>query len=456
MQAVAPSRAKTGPANPVTRTGLRRYPPRAADQQARDPATALGGVPREAPGRLPLQPLLRSVPAMAAQAGSRAAAGASGRREAVCRLRRRHDSHLLPPRAARRAAAAIFVAVLGASSYTYAEATATQGLADWIGAHMRTFEFLGGVPEIVVPDNLKSGVTKACRYEPSVNRTYEEMASHYGVAVVPARPRETPRQGQGGSRRAGSRALDPGGSAKAKVLHPGAKSTRPFAELLVRLNDRPFRKREGSRRSLFESLDKPALRALPAERYAVRRLGNASRQHRLSRRVRPPLVQRALPPHATGGGGARHRRHGGDLPPRRARGQPCTQPRAPRRHHRQRAPAQGASAVSGVDALPAGGLGQDHRSGDRRTVRAHHGQQAPSRSKAIAPASAFCGSPSSTTAQRVEAAARRAIALHACSYQSIKSILKCNLDSQAIEPAAAAQAAARPPQHSRLGILRHR
>ena len=62
--------------------------------------------------------------------------------------------------------AEIFVAVLGASNYTYAEATGTQGLADWIGAHMRTFEFLGGVPEIVVPDNLKSGVTKACRYEP--------------------------------------------------------------------------------------------------------------------------------------------------------------------------------------------------------------------------------------------------------------------------------------------------
>ncbi len=84
--------------------------------------------------------------------------------------------------------AEIFVAVLGASSYTYSEATGTQGLADWIGAHMRTFEFLGGVPEIIVPDNLKSGVTKACRYEPAVNRTYEEMASHYGVAVVPARP----------------------------------------------------------------------------------------------------------------------------------------------------------------------------------------------------------------------------------------------------------------------------
>ena len=83
--------------------------------------------------------------------------------------------------------AQIFVAVSGASNYTYAEATATQGLRDWIGAHLRAFEFLGAVPQIVVPDNLKSGVTKPCRYEPGINRTYEEMAGDYGVAVVPAR-----------------------------------------------------------------------------------------------------------------------------------------------------------------------------------------------------------------------------------------------------------------------------
>jgi len=86
--------------------------------------------------------------------------------------------------------AQLFVGVLGASNYTFAEATWTQGLGDWIGSHMRAFEFYGGVPEIVVPDNLKSGVTKTCRYEPGVNRTYEEMAQHYGVAVVPARPRK--------------------------------------------------------------------------------------------------------------------------------------------------------------------------------------------------------------------------------------------------------------------------
>jgi transposase len=85
--------------------------------------------------------------------------------------------------------AQIFVAVLGASNYTYAEATWTQGLADWIGSHRRTFAFLGGVPELVVPDNLRAGVSKAHRYEPDLNPTYQDMASHYGVAVMPARVR---------------------------------------------------------------------------------------------------------------------------------------------------------------------------------------------------------------------------------------------------------------------------
>lgn len=83
--------------------------------------------------------------------------------------------------------AEIFVATLGASNLTYCEATWSQGLPDWIGSHVRCFTFLGGVPEVVVPDNLKSGVSKTCRYEPELNPTYQDMATHYGVAIVPAR-----------------------------------------------------------------------------------------------------------------------------------------------------------------------------------------------------------------------------------------------------------------------------
>jgi len=87
-------------------------------------------------------------------------------------------------------AAQIFVAVLGASNYTYAEATRSQSIPDWIDSHINAFEYFGGVPEIVVPDNLKSGVTKACRYEPDINSTYHEMARHYDTAVIPARVRK--------------------------------------------------------------------------------------------------------------------------------------------------------------------------------------------------------------------------------------------------------------------------
>lgn len=82
----------------------------------------------------------------------------------------------------------LFVAVLGTSSYTYAEATRDEQLASWIGAHVRAFEFCQGVPKLVVPDNTKTGVTKACRYDPDLNPTYQERAMHYGVGAIPARP----------------------------------------------------------------------------------------------------------------------------------------------------------------------------------------------------------------------------------------------------------------------------
>jgi transposase len=91
----------------------------------------------------------------------------------------------------------LFVAVLGASSYTYAEATPDEQLANWIGAHVHAFEFYQGVPRLVVPDNTKTGVTKACRYDPDLNPTYQEMAMHYGVGVVPARPYKPRARGHG-------------------------------------------------------------------------------------------------------------------------------------------------------------------------------------------------------------------------------------------------------------------
>ncbi|MCK4507591.1 MAG: IS21 family transposase, partial [Desulfuromonadales bacterium] len=97
---------------------------------------------------------------------------------------------IINPRTGEIRESQIFIATLGASSYTFAEATWNQDLSDWLGSHRRAFEFIGGVPEIVVPDNLKSAVTKPCRYDPDLNPSYQDLAEHYGTAVIPARVRK--------------------------------------------------------------------------------------------------------------------------------------------------------------------------------------------------------------------------------------------------------------------------
>jgi transposase len=162
--------------------------------------------------------------------------------------------------------AQIFVAVLGASNYTYAEATWTQGLADWIGSHVRALAFLGGVPGVIVPDNLKSAVTKAHRYEPDLNPTYQDFAAHYGVAVIPARVRK-PRD----KAKAEASVLLVERWILARLRHQEffslAALNAAIAEWLQVLNTRPFKKLEGSRRSHFEAIDRPALRSLPEHPY---------------------------------------------------------------------------------------------------------------------------------------------------------------------------------------------
>jgi transposase len=154
--------------------------------------------------------------------------------------------------------------VLGTSSYTYAEATQDQQLTAWISAHMHAFEYFSGVPRLLIPDNLRTGVSRACRYDPDLNPTYQEFAMHYAVGVVPARP---------------YRARD---KAKVEVGVQVAERwiiaalrhhtffhledvNRAIRELLERLNQRPFRKREGSRASVFAAVERSALQALPGE-----------------------------------------------------------------------------------------------------------------------------------------------------------------------------------------------
>ncbi len=162
--------------------------------------------------------------------------------------------------------AQIFIACLGASQYTYAEAQPSQSLPCWIDGHIHAFEFFGGCPEIVVPDNLRAGVSRACRYEPDLNPTYHDLAKFYDVAVIPTRVKK-PKD-------------------KAKVENAVllcerwilavirnrkffsiAELNEAILELLIKLNEKPFQKLPGSRKSVFETLDRPALKPLPQEAY---------------------------------------------------------------------------------------------------------------------------------------------------------------------------------------------
>ncbi len=144
--------------------------------------------------------------------------------------------------------AQIFIACMGASNYTYAEATFTQGLADWIDSHVRTFEFLGGVPDLIIIDNLKSGVTKACRYEPDLNPTYLDMANHYHIAVMPARVRAPKDKAKA---EVGVQIVQRWILAKLRnrTFFSITELNREIAALLVELNNRPFQKLPGTRKT---------------------------------------------------------------------------------------------------------------------------------------------------------------------------------------------------------------
>jgi transposase len=212
--------------------------------------------------------------------------------------------------------AEIFVAVLGASSFIYAEATGSQALADWIGAHVNALNAIGGVPRQIVSDNLKAGITKACFYEPTVNRTYADMAAHYRTAIIPARP------------------YKPRDKAKVEVgvqvvqrwilarlrnrrFFSLAELNRAIRELVDQLNDRPMRGWGTTRRALFEQLDRPALQSLPPTpyEYADWKRCRVNSQPRLPHRDRQAFLLGAVPAAAPGSGGADHGKDRGDLPP---------------------------------------------------------------------------------------------------------------------------------------------
>ncbi|MCP4549306.1 MAG: IS21 family transposase [bacterium] len=162
--------------------------------------------------------------------------------------------------------AQIFVATLGASNYTYAEAAWTQTLPDWIASHVRALEFLGAVPSLIVPDNLRSGVSYSCRYDPDANPTYRDFAEHYGTAILPARAAKPKDKAKV---EAGVLGIERRVLAKLRnrTFFSLTELNQAISALLVEYNRRPFQQLEGSRRSLFEKLDKPALMPLPPTRY---------------------------------------------------------------------------------------------------------------------------------------------------------------------------------------------
>ena len=160
--------------------------------------------------------------------------------------------------------AAIFVAVLGASNYTYAEATWNRNLASWIGSHIRTLEFFQGVPAVTVPDNWKTGVKDPCYYEPDLNPTYRDFAEHYGTVIIPARVRK-PRDKA--KVEAGVLIVERWilAALRKHTFHNLAELNMAIRELLVKLNQRKFRKLDTTREKLFEELERPALKPLPPE-----------------------------------------------------------------------------------------------------------------------------------------------------------------------------------------------
>jgi transposase len=162
--------------------------------------------------------------------------------------------------------AQIFVAVLGASNYTFCEATWSQSLPDWLGSHARAFEFIGGVTALVVPDNLKSGVTKACRYDPDVNPSYQQLAAHYGTAIMPARPYKPKDKSKA---EVGVQIIERWILARLRhqTFFSLPELNHCIRALLIEVNHKPFKQLKGNRQQWFESIDRPALMPLPKQAY---------------------------------------------------------------------------------------------------------------------------------------------------------------------------------------------
>jgi transposase len=168
----------------------------------------------------------------------------------------------------------LFVTALGASSYTYAEAFWTEGTESWCLGHVHGFEYFGGAPKFIVPDNPKTTVTRACPYEPELNPTFQEMAAHYGCAVLPARVRR-PRDKAKVESAVGVATRWIVARLRNGTFFSLTELNRAIRQLLEDMNTRPFKKLPGSRRTSFESLDGPALKPLPGHVFEIAEIRKA-------------------------------------------------------------------------------------------------------------------------------------------------------------------------------------
>jgi transposase len=332
----------------------------------------------------------------------------------------------------------LFVAVLGASNYTYAEATLTEQLPDWIDAHVHAYEYFGGVPAITTPDNCKPAVSRACRYEPDLNPTYQDMARHYGTAVIPARPAK-PRD----KAKVEAGVLIAERWIMAALRHQTffslADLNRAVRALLEKLNHRPFKKLPGSRAELFREVDAPALLPLPSAPYEFAAWKKArvnidyhvevdrhyySVPYRLVRQeVEVRLTARTVEVFHKGQRVAAHPR---DSLQGKATTLAAHMPKAHQRH---------LAWTPGRLIRWAGTVGENCALVVQRILESKPHPEQGFRSclgimrlaKGYEPA-------------RVEAACRRALTLDVCSYRSLKSILETKLDTQPlllIEPGGA-------------------
>jgi transposase len=173
---------------------------------------------------------------------------------------------IVDPKTGEITEAQIFVATLGASNYTFAEASLSQDLPSWVKSHVHAFEFFGGVPQILVPDNLKSGVTNPCRYEPDINPTYQDLAEHYDTTVIPARAKKPKDKAKVESAVLVSERWILA-ALRNHTFFSLAELNNLIAQNLEKLNNRKFQKLDTTRRKLFETIDKPALKPLPSRPY---------------------------------------------------------------------------------------------------------------------------------------------------------------------------------------------